>query len=289
MKPARFAYHSPESVEEAVELLVEYGEDAKLLAGGQSLIPLLAMRLTRFENLIDLGRVLGLRGIESVDDGLRIGAMTTQASIERDPTLATLAPLVTKATRLIGHFQIRNRGTIGGSIAHADPAAEYPAVALALDAEMQLAGPAGTRCIPAAEFFVATWTTAAAADEVLVDVRVPAQPPRTGTTVEEFARRHGDFAVAGVACSVTLDDDDTVQRAAIALFGMGSTPMRATGAESALAGAAVTDSDLEEIGHLAITDLEPPTDLHATAEDRFRIAAHLARRALGRAIEEART
>jgi carbon-monoxide dehydrogenase medium subunit len=285
VKPAPFEYHAPASVDEAVGLLAELGDEAKVLAGGQSLVPMLNLRLTRFEALVDLGRIPDLAGIEAADGGVRVGAMTVQSDVERDPLVAERVPLLARATPLIGHFQIRNRGTLGGSIAHADPAAEYPAVALALDAEIEAQGPSGTRTIPAADFFAGTWTTVLEPEEIMTAVRFPAWGPGAGFAVEEMARRHGDFAIVGVACGVQLRDG-TVARAAIALLGMDSAPVRATAAEAALTGAAVGNVDVEEIGRLAVEGLEPPDDLHASAGVRRRAAAALTARALTRAIEE---
>lgn len=286
MKAAPFHYHAPEHVADAVELLMHHGDDAKVLAGGQSLVPMLAMRLARFEHLVDLGRIPELRGVSISDAGLRIGAMTTQATIERDGDVARVAPLLARATALIGHTQIRNRGTVGGSIAHADPAAEYPAVALALGAELELSGPAGTRRVGAGDFFVSTWETAAAPDEVLVAVHVPTWEGRCGFAVDEAARRHGDYAMAGVACAIGLENG-SVGRAALALFAVASTPVRASAAEAALVGTAVDDVDPVAIGHLAIEDLDPPGDLHADGPHRCRMAAHLVEKAVRNALREA--
>jgi carbon-monoxide dehydrogenase medium subunit len=286
MKPAPFAYHAPASVDEAVGLLATFGDEAKVLAGGQSLIPMLNLRLTRFEALVDVGRIPALRAVEAVDGSVRVGAMTPQCEVERDPLIAAQVPLLTKATPLIGHFQIRNRGTLGGSVAHADPAAEYPAVALALDAEIEAQGPGGTRTIAAADFFAGTWTTVLESEEVLTAVRFPTWGPGSGFAVEEMARRHGDFAIAGTVCGVQVHGG-TVTRAAIALLGMDSAPRRAEAAEAALVGLGAGEIDAEEVGRLAVDGLEPPDDLHASASLRRRAAAALTTRALTHAIEEA--
>ena len=282
MKPAPFDYHAPTTVDEVVALLHEHGDEAKVLAGGQSLIPMLNLRLARFATLVDIGRVASLRRLERVNGHVVVGSMVRQRELE-----ASDVALLAAATPLIGHFQIRNRGTLGGSIAHADPAAEYPAVALALDAELDIAGPAGARTVPAAEFFVGTWETALADDEVLVAVRFPVWGEGSGFAVEEVARRHGDFAIAGCACGVEIDDG-RISRAAIALFGVAGTPVRAEVAESALVGADADTVDAAEIGNLAAVELEPPGDLHASGALRRRIASAVVRRAVGRAIERAR-
>jgi carbon-monoxide dehydrogenase medium subunit len=288
MKPAPFEYHAPTTVDEAVGLLAEHADACKPLAGGQSLVPMLALRLTRFEHLVDLNRVGELAGIDRVDGSLRIGAMTRQRAVERDATTATAAPLVARAVPFIGHTQIRNRGTIGGSLAHADPASELPAVALALDAELEVASAAGRRTVPAAEFFEGTWTTCMTDEELLVACRFPIWEGRCGFAFDEVARRSGDFALAGVAAAVELGPGDTVQRCAIGMLGVSSTAVRAPEAEASILGRVPTDADLDEVGRLAATDLDPPDDVHATARYRSRVTAHLVRHALARALGEAR-
>jgi carbon-monoxide dehydrogenase medium subunit len=288
VKPAPFEYHAPESAAEVVGLLAEYGGDAKPLAGGQSLIPMLALRLTRFEHLIDLNRAGDLTGIARSNGDVRIGAMTRQATVEHDATIGADVPLLARATPLIGHFQIRNRGTVGGSIAHADPASELPAVALALDAELEVAGAGGTRRVPASEFFVGTWTTTVGEDEILSAVHFPVWSGRTGFAVEEVARRSGDFALAGVVAAVEVDGSGAVSRAGLSFLGMAPTPVRARQAEQALVGTSPSASDLEEIGRLAVADTEPTADVHASAEYRKHVGAHLVVRALDRALGVAR-
>ncbi len=206
MKAAPFAYHRPDSVKEAADLLDEFGDDAKILAGGQSLVPMLAMRLTHFENLVDISRIDELQSIELCDGEVRIGAGTPHAFVGMDDEVADSVPLLTLATPHIGHFQIRTRGTLGGAIAHADPAAEYAAVALALDAQMEAVSSKGTRQIPAGEFFTGLWETSLQTGEILTAVRFPVWGDRSGFAVEEFARRHGDFAIAGAAVAVELDN-----------------------------------------------------------------------------------
>lgn len=288
MKPNAFDYHAPPTAAEALSLLTEHGDTAKLLAGGQSLVPMLALRLTSFDHLVDLGGVAELAGVEVRDGALRIGAMTTQSSIERSPEVASAAPLLARATPLIGHFQIRNRGTIGGSIAHADPAAEYPAVALALGAEIEVLSPAGPRCIPASEFFTGPWSTAMQEDDVLTAVTFPRWSGRCGFAIEEFARRHGDFAIAGAAVALEVDGDDRVRRCQIGLLGLGSVPESAPSAEEASVGALVADVDPDEIGRLAVTSLDSvPSDLHGSAAYRRRVGAAIVARAWRAASEEA--
>jgi carbon-monoxide dehydrogenase medium subunit len=284
LKPAPFAYHRPTTAADAVGLLAEFGDGAKVLAGGQSLIPMLALRLAVFDHLVDVGRVEGMTGIERRNGSLWIGAGTTDAVVEHSSAVAASVPLLTRATPFVGHFQIRNRGTVGGSLAHADPAAEYPAVALALDASLEALSPRGARAIPAAEFFTGLWSTALEPDELLTGVAFPVWSGRCGFAVEELARRHGDFAIAGAAVAVAFGDDDQVQRCAISLIGMGSTPLRAPAAEAA----ALDHVDAAEVGRLAVTGLDPPSDLHGSAEYRTRVGAVLVERALTAALEDAR-
>lgn len=286
MKPAPFDYHAPETVDEAADLLSTL-DDAKLLAGGQSLVPLLALRLARFRHLVDLGRVGELRGVDRTNGVVTVGAMTTDAEIETSETVRDGIPLVAKVTPLIGHFQIRNRGTLGGSIAHADPAAEYPAVAAALDATMVLSSASGSRRLAAEDFFQATFTTAIAEDEVLTAVEFPVWSGRSGFGAYEVARRHGDFALVGAVAGVGLEGS-LVTRAAVALFGVAGTPYRARQAEAALVRSSADPVDLAEAGRLAASGLDPPGDVHASASYRRQIAAVAVERALGAAFHEAR-
>ena len=286
MKPAAFEYHAPESIDDVVALLAEHGDEAKPLAGGQSLVPMLALRLARFEHVVDLNRVPALAGIERADGVVAVGAMTRQAELERSDAAAA-APLLGLAAPFIGHFQIRNRGTVGGSIAHADPAGELPTVALALDAELDVASTAGTRTVAASELFAGTWETTLAPEELLTRARFPEWSGRCGFAVDEVARRYGDFALAGVACGVELDADGTVVRAGIALLGLGSMPLRASAAEDAIIGRAPSSEDLTEIGRLAIADVDAPTDIHASGEYRRAVGAHVVARGLEAALARA--
>ena len=288
MKAAAFAYHRPDAVDEAVGLLAEYGDDAKILAGGQSLVPMLAMRLTHFDNLIDISRIDDLVGIDLFDGEIRIGAATPHAFVGMDDEVAESVPLLTLATPYIGHFQIRTRGTLGGAIAHADPAAEYAAVALALDAHMEAVSPRGARKIPAVKFFTGLWENSMASDEILTAVRFPVWGERSGFAVEEFARRHGDFAIAGAAVAVELDDHARVSRCGIGLLGLGSTPLRGGPAEAAVVGHSVGDVTAEEIGRLAISSLdEIPSDLQGSAAYRAKVGATMVARAWEKATAEA--
>lgn len=288
MKPAAFRYHAPADAAEAVWLLAELGEDAKPIAGGQSLVPMLNLRLAVFAHLVDLRRITSLSGITRRDDAVWIGAGTTQATIQRSAEINTAVPLLARATPLIGHFQIRNRGTIGGSLAHADAAAEYPAVAVTLDAEFEAKSVRGTRTIPAAEFFTGMWSTALAQDELLTGVTFPLWQGSRGFAIEEFARRHGDFAIAGATVALELAADQTVSRCAIALFGMGHTAFRATTAEKAFTGARARDIRPDEVGATALTAATSiPEDLHGTADYRRQVGGAMVARAWRRAVEEA--
>ncbi|MCU1366188.1 MAG: molybdopterin dehydrogenase FAD-binding [Ilumatobacteraceae bacterium] len=258
---------------------------------------MLALRLTRFDHLVDIGRIPELRTIAGPDSAtppgsgrngeVVVGAMVRQHEVETSDTIARHAPLLRAATPLIGHFQIRSRGTVGGSIAHADPAAEYPAVVLALDASLDIVGPAGRRTVAAADFFHGMWMTSVDDGEVLASIRFAGWGERAGFAVEEVARRHGDFAIAGAACGVQVTADGVITRAAIALFGMDQVPRRATSAEQALVGAAASDLDLVAAGELAVSGLSPSDDLHASGALRMRIGSAVVRRALTSALSQA--
>ena len=285
MKAAPFGYHVPESIDEAVSLLGEL-EDAKVLGGGQSLIPMLALRLSRPEHLIDVNRIPELAEVERDNGTLVVGATTRHVSLMHDPLIAETVPMLAEAAPYIGHFQIRNRGTIGGSAAHADSSAELPCVARALDAEFEVRGPNGTRMIPAEEFFVTTFVTTLAADEMVVAVHFPVWAPGAGFAVAEIARRHGDFALAGAVAGVEIDDGH-ISKAAISLIGMGSIPVRADAAERELTGAAVDGLNLDEVGRLAVSETDPPADVHAGSRYRTKVGATMVGRALADAIKEA--
>ncbi|MET7769340.1 xanthine dehydrogenase family protein subunit M [Nocardia sp. NPDC005366] len=288
MKPAAFEYHAPATAEEAVTLLADLGEEAKVIAGGQSLMPMLALRLAVFDHLVDLRRVTELRGIEISGDTVRIGAGTTHAEVGRSEEVRRAVPLLSRATPHIGHFQIRNRGTIGGAIAHADAAAEYPVVALTLDAEIEALSPRGPRTIPAADFFTGMWTTALEADEIVTAIVFPARHGRCGYAIEEFTRRSGDFAMAGAVVAVRLDADSRIDHCAVGLFGLAPTPLRATTTEAGLIGRSIHEVDIEEIGRSATTGLNSvTTDVHGSADYRRRVGAAMVARAWRRAVEEA--
>jgi carbon-monoxide dehydrogenase medium subunit len=288
MKPAPFEYFDPKTLEEAVSLLQKHGEDAKILAGGQSLMPLLSMRMARPEALIDLSRVRELEYIRETDGALAIGAMTSKREVERSELVQRRQPLLHAATVLVAHPQIRNRGTVGGSMAHADPAAEYPAVALVLDAELRAVGPDGERTIGAEDFFQSYLTTALQPAEVLTEVRFPVLADGAGWAFREVSRRQGDFAMAGAAVTLSAEDSGRCKAARIVLFGVGPTPIRARGAEQMLVGEALGEAILEAAGRRASDDLdEPLSDVHASAEFRRHLARVLTRRALAEAMTRA--
>ncbi len=288
MKPPQFDYVDPATVREAVSLLKQHDGEAKILAGGQSLMPLLNMRLARPRLLIDLRKVPDLDYIRETEGRLAIGAMTRQRAVERSALVESRQPLLHAATPFIGHPQIRNRGTIGGSLAHADPAAVYPAVAVALDAQLQVVGPDGDRVIDAANFFVSYLTTALEPAELLTEVRVPVLPERTGWSFMEVSRRHGDFALAGVAITVTLASGGNCSGARIVVFGVGAIPVRGHEAEQIIVGEKATEKVFEKAGQ-RISEVidEPLSDIHASADYRRYLAGVLTRRGLAEAAGRA--
>jgi carbon-monoxide dehydrogenase medium subunit len=286
MKLPPVDYEAPKTVSEAVELLGEHLDQASVLAGGQSLIPLLALRLAHPAVLIDINGIDGLAGVSATDGWVAIGAMTREYVAEESATVAGAVPLLAAALPLIGHEAIRSRGTIGGSLAHADPAAELPAVALALDAEFVVRGQSGERVIPAADWFEGYLTTARRPDELLVEVRFPAAGRGTGTSFQEVARRHGDFAVVGLAASLTLSDG-VISDARLAFSGVSSVPVRASGAEDLLAGERPSASLFDEAARRAAEDIDPPADLHGSSDYRKKVAAALVRRGLRAAADSA--
>ncbi|CAN5724591.1 xanthine dehydrogenase family protein subunit M [soil metagenome] len=290
MKPAAFQYHRAGSTDDALALLRENGYDAKLLAGGQSLIPAMNFRLAQPAVLIDLNRVDELSYIRNSEGALLIGAMTRQRAAERSPLMARHAPLLVEALRHTAHPQIRNRGTIGGSIAHADPAAEIPTVMLALGATIRIQGPAGQRSVPAPDFFTGFFGTALQPDEMVVSVSLPANPPRSGWGFEEIARRHGDFALAGVAAAVALDAAGRCDTVRIALFSVADRPLLAESAAGVILGHEPGEDAIAAAASAAAhVDIDPPSDIHASAAYRRRLVEVLTRRVLTRAIFLARS
>jgi carbon-monoxide dehydrogenase medium subunit len=289
MKPAPFRYLAPTSIDEALAALSAHGYEAKLLAGGQSLIPAMNFRLAQPGVLIDLNRIPKLGYIEPMPDGgLRIGAMARQRQVEQSALVAERAPLLTAAMPLIAHVQIRNRGTIGGSLAHADPAAELPAVASALAATLVVQGPDGERRIEASDFYVGLFATDLAPDEMLIAIEVSPQPAQSGFSILEITRRHGDYALAGVALQVEMDDAMRCRAARIAYFSVGEGPVMATSAAAMLVGERPSPALIEAAAQQAATvDLDPPADIHASVRYRRHLAQVLGRRALAEAFARA--
>ena len=284
MKPPPFAYHDPSNLEEAVALLERYGDEAKVLAGGQSLMPLLNFRLSYPSALIDINRVSDLSYIKQEDGKICIGALTRQRTIEFSDLIQTQLPLLHEATILVGHLPIRTRATIGGSLAHADPAAEYPTAAIALDAELIIQGPNGQHVLSAKEFFLSYLTTALAPNEVLAEIRLPPSPSGSGWAFEEFARRHGDFAVVGIAAVIDADGEQC-RRARLAAAGAGPTPIRLRDAEDILIQEGVSEQAIQRAAEKATELIEPDNDIHASADFRRHLTQVLTRRAVKRAIE----
>ena len=290
MKPPPFDYSAPGTLEEALSLLGELGDEARPLAGGQSLIPLLSLRLARPSHLIDLARIADpeLTAVESADGHVVVGAMVRERQAESDEAVRRSTPLLAEALPLIGHPAIRSRGTIGGSLAHADPAAELPAVAVALDAEFVAASHSrGRRSIGAEDFFTGFFSTAMEADEILVQIRLPACLPGSGTAIAEVARRHGDFALVGAVAAVRIEDGK-ISGARVVLTGMSDTPLVLAEAEELLTGVEPTPKSLQAAGKELVKDLSPPADVHASPAYRRHVAAVLIGRTLQTSVDRAK-
>lgn len=283
MKPPIFDYAAPATLEEALQLLASNADGAKLIAGGQSLVPVLNLRLASPSLLIDLNRVTGLAGISYDADGsLSVGAMTRHRKLELDKEVRRSHPLLAEAARHIAHVQIRNRGTIGGSLCHADPAAEWPAVCVACDAEMTIAGPSGRRLVRAEDFSLGVYSTALAEGEILASIRFPAWPAARRWAFEEVSRRHGDFAIAGVCCLADFDERGHCTDARVVVFGAGDRPTLVPEAAAVLSGASLGESAIADAGRLATEAVETRSDHHASDEYRSELVEVLTRRALRR-------
>ncbi|HLC04394.1 MAG TPA: xanthine dehydrogenase family protein subunit M [Anaerolineales bacterium] len=289
MKPAPFDYYAPTTVEQALAHLAEHGDEAKVLAGGQSLVPMMNFRLVQPSVLVDLNPIPDLAYIKPDEDGgLRIGALTRHFQVEMDPLVAARMPLLHEAVPKIGYPQIRRRGTFGGSICHADPSAELVAVSVALNGRFRLRSPKGERWIPAQDFFIGLFTTVLLPGELLVEVALPPLPARTGTSMMEVARRSHDFALVGVAAVVSLDGKGIIRQARMVFLSAGDRPMEARRAAEVLAGQAPTPEAIEAAAETAASgDIDPSSDIHATAEFRRHLAKVLARRALDQACQRA--
>jgi CO/xanthine dehydrogenase FAD-binding subunit len=289
MKPAPFRYVAAKTVEEALALKAEHGDEARFLAGGQSLVPTMNFRLTQPALLIDINRLPQLAGVRNgAADRLRIGAMTRYRSLERDPAIERKLPLIHEALPLIAHPQIRNRGTIGGNLAHADPASEMPAIVLTMGGRLRVQSVKGERWIDASDFFVGALTTALEADEMLMEVELPIAAPRSGACFLEMSRRRGDFAIIGVACIVRLDAAGKCTEARIGLCNAGDGPVLAAAASQSLVGKPVGAVDIADAAALVQVDIDPGGSIHASKEFQRHIAGVLTTRALTTASERAR-
>ena len=285
MKPAKFDYYAPTTLAEATGLLKQHGFDAQIMAGGQSLMPLMNMRLARPQVLVDINRISQLDYISlTPEGGLAIGALTRLRTIERSTEAAERAPLMAAALPYIGHVQIRNRGTIGGSISHADPAAELPALSVALDAQFTLAREGSERVVNAADFFVTFFTTAKEQEEVLTEVRIPPLGPGWGWGFQEVSRRNGDFAMVGAISLIQLDDNGICQGARIVAFGVGGGPVRVSKAEEELLNKRADTAAFQAAARVVAEELDPISDIHASAEYRKEVGGTLVRRGLEAAL-----
>lgn len=287
MKPAPFVYIAARSLEEALSAKAEYGDEGRFLAGGQSLMPAINFRLAQPAVLIDINPLRALDGMRDEANGMRIGAMTRYRTLERSAVLRREQPLVGEAIPHIGHPQIRNRGTLGGSLANADPASELPAVMLALGARMRVQSLRSERWMEAGDFFVGALTTSLAADEILAEVEIPRAPPRTGTCFMEVARRLGDFALMGVAATLTLDQDGRCTDARLAFCSAGDRPVRAKDAARSLMGTRPADAEIRQAAALVQAAIDPAGNVHASREYQRHLAGVLTRRALRTAAQRA--
>lgn len=288
MIPGPFEYHAPTSLDEALALLTEHGEDAKVLAGGQSLIPLMRFRLAQPARLVDLRRVPGLSYIEQDNGWLRIGAMTREAALDRSPVIAERYPLLAETAAMIADPLVRNLATLGGNLAHADPANDHPAAMLAFHAELIMCGPQGERTVTIDDFFAGPFTTVLEPDELLTEIRIPTPPGRSGGAYEKLERKVGDYAIAAAAAQLTLAEDGTVVRVGIATTNVSYELQRCSEAEAALVGRIPEDEAIREAAYLAAQAAEPSSDLRGPADYKRAVTRTVTRRALIRAAERAR-
>ena len=284
MKPAPFDYDDPRSVDEAIGLLARYGDECKVLAGGQSLVPLMNFRLARPGRLVDINGIESLGQVKVENGRLLLGAMVRHAQVERSNDIAARWPLLHDAIVWVGHSQIRNRGTVGGSVAHADPAAELPCALAALDAKFHVLSRRGPRVLRWDQIFVSEFTTSLAPDELLTAIEVPPQDPSTGVAFVEYARRHGDFALGGAAVSITLARNGTCSDVAVALLSAGPRPVRAEEAERRLKGGQVDEAAIKQASAAAVQGLHPTSDLHGSREYRVKLLQVMTERALTKAV-----
>lgn len=287
MIPPSFEFHAPRSVEDAIGLLGQYGEEAKLLAGGHSLLPMMKLRFVEPTHLIDINSVAELRGIREEDGMIAIGAMTSESDLIRSDLLAKRCPLIPEAARLIGDPQVRNRGTIGGDIAHGDPGNDHPAVMMAVGAIFKLQGPNGVRELPANGFYLGTYYTQLEADEILTKISVPAFSANTGYSYQKLKRKTGDFAIAAAAVVLELSGD-LCQHISIALTNVGPTALKAEGAENLLNGKKIDDALIEDAAHKVMEICQPADDLRGDAQYKTYVAAEMTRRAIRQALNRAK-
>ncbi len=287
MIPASFEYFSPKTLSEAIALLQQHGSDAKILAGGQSLIPLMKLRLASPRTVIDLNRISGLSYLKEADGYLTIGALTRESELDSSELIHTKYPILADTTAVIADPLVRNMATVGGNLAHADPANDHPATMLALGAEVVATGPKGTRKIPITEFFTGLFTTALRPDEILTEIRIPIPPARSGGSYLKVERKVGDFAAAAVAAQVTLDGN-TCNRVGIGLTNVGATPIKATRAEKSLQGKAADEKAIQEAARIASEEAEPTADLRGSVEYKRSLVRVLTARALRQAIARAK-
>ncbi len=288
MIPPSFDYHLPNSVNDAISMLKKYGSEAKILSGGMSLIPLMKLRLAEPAHLIDINRISGLDYIKESDGFLRIGALAREVDLEKSELVRTKYPLLLDTTLVIADPLVRNRATIGGNLAHGDPANDHPATMLALEAEIVVVGSQGERKIPVTSFFTDLFTTALSSGEILTEIRIPIPPPGSGGAYFKLERKVGDFATAGVAAQLTLGKDDVCERAGIGLTNVGLTPVKARRAEEALRGKKIDGESIKRAAQLAAQESEPTADLRGSQEYKRDLVRVLAIRALDRALERSR-
>ena len=288
MIPPSFDYHVPDSVNDAIGMLQKYGSEAKILSGGMSLIPLMKLRLAEPAHLIDINRISGLDYIKESDGFLRIGALAREVDLEKSELVRTKYPLLLDTTLVIADPLVRNRATIGGNLAHGDPANDHPATMLALEAEIVVVGSQGERKIPVTSFFTDLFTTALSSGEILTEIRIPIPPPGSGGAYFKLERKVGDFATAGVAAQLTVGKDDVCERIGIGLTNVGLTPVKARRAEEALRGKKIDGESIKRVAQLAAQESEPTADLRGSQEYKRDLVRVLAIRALNRALERSR-
>lgn len=287
MIPAAFEYLRPSTIPEAIGLLQQYGDDAKILSGGQSLIPMMKLRLARPAYLIDINRISGLSYVKEEDGFLKIGGLTREAELEDSPLVHTKFPILIDTEHVIADPQVRNLATVAGNLAHGDPANDHPATMLALGAKIVATGPKGERVIPVEDFFVTLFTTALEPTEIVTEIRIPLPPPRSAGAYFKLERKVGDFATAAVAAQLTVDGDGVCQQAGIGLTNAGPTPVKARKAEAFLKGKKLDDANIRQAAQLAADEARPSSDLRGPAEYKKGLVKELAARALSRAVERA--